>query len=685
MRELVSSPFLSLDGRSAAAGRACGPLVRNRPDLAPDAASGGILVAERAVPDDVPRILSAAGTLTLGGALLSHVSLLSREFGRPSVSLRPELRPRLIDGDGSAAGPLLEVGAVVGGGRPVLHEGDVVLLDGDGGSVLVPGEFDRGRSSVIAAVWRSLSRFGLDPDDRALDLLIDTLRRTDDPPVEFVLEAGLRFRVVPAGDPSRRLLAGLERAGIARERSGPLLARMRAAVLAEADRKCAAMLREVGEVAQPDDLERRMAHATALEHRWRALVVDLGGDPEALDDGCARLRAAADDRRAALRAEVLDAVDHAIRLPDGAFRHRIGGLHRLVRRAVAADLPGDVVERLRARLRGHVAEARIRAGDRVAVALEPIDPPYDVGLVGGKAAGLFGAFPVLPARCRIAPGFVVTTVAYHLHLLGETEDRLREASRSRDEDVVIERRARAAILSAEIPDEVEATVRREVAALGDVPLAVRSSANVEDGPHGSLAGQFDTWLGVRGAEAVLDRLRWCWASLWNARALRTLAAAGRSPLDAAQAVLIQPVVRTRAAGVLISRDPSGRPDTLLVNATWGLGEGISQGGTPGDLYWVRRSDGEAIASDPSGSDFRLVLDPERPGTVEERLPPALAGRPCLDAGDLVRLAEVARALEGAAGRAQDVEFGFDENDDLVVFQVRRLVAAPPRDEDRGLG
>jgi pyruvate,water dikinase len=327
-----------------------------------------------------------------------------------------------------------------------------------------------------------------------------------------------------------------------------------------------------------------------------------------------------------------------------------------------------------------VAEARVRAGDHVTVALEPTDPPYDVGLVGGKAAGLFGAFPVLPTGCRIAPGFIVTTVAYRLHLLGETEDRLRDAVRGQDDDVAIERRARAAILAAEIPDEVEEQVRREVIALGEVPLAVRSSASVEDGPSGSLAGQFDTWLGVRGPEAVLDRLRWCWASLWNARALRTLAAAGRSPLDAAQAVLIQPVVRTRAAGVLISRDPSGRPDTLLVNAAWGLGEGVSQGETPGDLYWVRRSDGTEIASDPSDAGVRVVLDPDRPGTVEERLPPALTGRPCLDADDLVRLAAVARALEGAAGRAQDVEFGFDRDGSLVVFQVRRLVASPPRDD-----
>ena len=90
-----------------------------------------MLVAERAVPDDIGRILASAGTLTLGGALLSHVSLLSREFGKPSVSLAgitpASLTERREDG-------LLVFDDVAGAAAPaVLDEGDVVLLDGDRG------------------------------------------------------------------------------------------------------------------------------------------------------------------------------------------------------------------------------------------------------------------------------------------------------------------------------------------------------------------------------------------------------------------------------------------------------------------------------------------------------------------------------------------------------------------------
>ncbi len=108
---------------------------------------------------------------------------------------------------------------------------------------------------------------------------------------------------------------------------------------------------------------------------------------------------------------------------------------------------------------------------------------------------------------------------------------------------------------------------------------------------------------------------------------------------------------------------------MLVNATWGLGEGISQGEIPGDLFWVRRSNGDVVAAEPGGGTRQIVLDPSGLGTVEVPLPADRIGRPCLDADDLRRLAALAQALEAATGRAQDVEFGFGPEGDLVVFQI----------------
>ncbi|HKB16157.1 MAG TPA: PEP-utilizing enzyme, partial [Planctomycetota bacterium] len=116
--------FLEVRGRGIAPGLACGPLRRNRPELSPKDAAGAILLAERAVPDDVPKILAAAGTLTFSGAVLSHVSLLCREFGKVSVSFAG-LTPVRFAHEGEEG--LLFVGA------RVLSDGDIVFLDGSRG------------------------------------------------------------------------------------------------------------------------------------------------------------------------------------------------------------------------------------------------------------------------------------------------------------------------------------------------------------------------------------------------------------------------------------------------------------------------------------------------------------------------------------------------------------------------
>jgi len=132
------------------------------------------------------------------------------------------------------------------------------------------------------------------------------------------------------------------------------------------------------------------------------------------------------------------------------------------------------------------------------------------------------------------------------------------------------------------------------------------------------------------------------------------------------------VIPVVAAGVLLSRDPEGDPGVLLVNAAWGLGESISQGEVPGDLYRLDRGTGAVLARLPGPQRTRVALDPTRPGTVDQPLPPELYGRPCLDDAVLARLAALGRTLEEAAGRALDLEFGVQPDATIVLFQARRV-------------
>jgi pyruvate,water dikinase len=654
-------------GRAIAPGLACGPLRRNRTELDPREVRGAVLLAERAVPDDIGRILASAGTFTLTGALLSHVSLLSREFGKPSVSLSGVTPARLSE-EGEEG--LLQLEDVVGAGtRAVLDEGDIVFLDGNRGLLTVPGGLDRPARDAVRRVYAAVSAFGQLPGDEVL--LRALLQTAEDPRTHgFLLEAAFPFRIVPSGPPARRLLEAL-RGPVPQAALERMIDALRERVLAEAAARCDETLVTLKAAEDLEDLQRGLRGLEVSLDRDLRLLDDLGADPDRLEQQLEPVLAAAGARRAEMEDELRRDVERALVLPDDVVRSRMGGLFRLLRRARAAHLDPDDVNRLHRRLAAQLAEERARAGTHLVVPLAA-GAPHDRALVGGKAHALLDVRDAAPHDCRIPRGFVVTSAAYRLHLLGETGEKLRLAIDAPD-DNAISRRARAALLSGDLPDEVREAIREAFDALGASRLAVRSSATIEDGPLGSLAGLFDTYLGVTGFSDLIDRVRWAWASLWNARAVSALNSIGLSPLRASQAVIVQEMIETRSAGVLFSRDPAGRSDTLLINATWGLGEGISQGEIAGDLFWVRRSTGELIASETGRATHRIELAPTGIGTVDVLLTPEQRGQPCLTAAELARVAALARSLEDVTGRAQDVEFGFDHGGELVVFQMRRIV------------
>jgi phosphoenolpyruvate synthase/pyruvate phosphate dikinase len=130
-------------------------------------------------------------------------------------------------------------------------------------------------------------------------------------------------------------------------------------------------------------------------------------------------------------------------------------------------------------------------------------------------------------------------------------------------------RARAAILASRVPAGVADAVKRAYRALGDdVPVAVRSSATAEDLPWASFAGQQDTFLNIIGADAVLDAVRRCWASLWTDRAVSYRRANGIDHATVRLAVVVQQVIEPQVAGVLFTADPvTGHRGHTVVDAS----------------------------------------------------------------------------------------------------------------------
>ncbi len=100
-----------------------------------------------------------------------------------------------------------------------------------------------------------------------------------------------------------------------------------------------------------------------------------------------------------------------------------------------------------------------------------------------------------------------------------------------------------------------------------IPVAVRSSATAEDLPFASFAGQQDTYLNVAGAEALLDAVQRCWASLWTDRAVSYRASLGIDQRRVQLAVVVQRMVEVEVAGVLFTANPlTGKRHQAVIDA-----------------------------------------------------------------------------------------------------------------------
>ncbi|HYI53063.1 MAG TPA: PEP/pyruvate-binding domain-containing protein, partial [Microlunatus sp.] len=204
----------------------------------------------------------------------------------------------------------------------------------------------------------------------------------------------------------------------------------------------------------------------------------------------------------------------------------------------------------------------------------------DLGPAGGKAANLG---ELVRSGSPVPPGFVVTTEAYREFV--DAND-LRRAVISLvpgpDADPSgFEAAARAIsdlFTAGVVPEALTAEIAEAYRGLGAGAVAVRSSATAEDLAGASFAGQQDSYLNISGTEAVLDAVRRCWASLWTGRAMAYRTRQGIDPAEVSLAVVVQELVDAESAGVMFTADPStGRRDTVLISAAWGLGEAVVGG------------------------------------------------------------------------------------------------------------
>jgi pyruvate,water dikinase len=301
----------------------------------------------------------------------------------------------------------------------------------------------------------------------------------------------------------------------------------------------------------------------------------------------------------------------------------------------------------------------------------------DVESAGGKGANLG---ELTGAGLPVPAGFVLTTAAYRAFVttsgIGDRVLALADVPRDAEPAAYEEpsTRIRALFASAEVPDEVARELLDARGELGGVAVAVRSSATAEDLEGASFAGQQDTFLNVRGPDALLAAVRDCWASLWTARAMAYRGRQGIDPAAVALAVVVQEMVDADAAGVLFTANPTtGRRDEAVVSAAWGLGEAVVGGAVSTDDVVVEKATGRVRSR--SVADKVVMTVATKDGTTEQPVPADRRSQPVLDDVDAAALVGLGTRIEQWFGAPQDIEWA-RAGGEFRIVQARPVTALP---------
>ena len=297
--------------------------------------------------------------------------------------------------------------------------------------------------------------------------------------------------------------------------------------------------------------------------------------------------------------------------------------------------------------------------------------------VGGKCASL-GA--MLQAGLPVPPAFAVTVKAFK-ESIGRTgvDAELQSVLRTIDASDVdalkrVSEQTRALVRESgaapAVVDAVGEAYESMCRELGpQLPVAVRSSATAEDLPGASFAGEHDTYLWVRGADRVVDKMIECWASLYTDRAI-AYREEMQFPHDAVwMSVGVQQMVEPKVSGVAMTLNPTnGDRSKVAIDSAWGLGEAVVSGEVTPDHFVIDKIVFEIVDRKISNKEMEtVVVDHE---VVRRPLDAERAGAPSLSDDEVKAVAKLARQAEKHFGRPQDIEWAIDGDGTVHLLQSR---------------
>jgi pyruvate,water dikinase len=290
----------------------------------------------------------------------------------------------------------------------------------------------------------------------------------------------------------------------------------------------------------------------------------------------------------------------------------------------------------------------------------------DIPLVGGKNASLGEMSRELSKKgVNIPPGFALNTKAYRRFFeFNKIDEKLKEIFAKFNPKSIKSlqetgRAARALIMKGDFPDDIKEEAILAYKKLSDeygieeIEVAVRSSGVAEDAPTMSFAGQFESFLNVKGEEELLEAIKKCLASAFGDRVIVYREERKVPHLKFALSVGVQKMIRSDlggASGIMFTIDTeSGFSNVVLINSVFGIGEEIVKGRLTPDEFYVFKPTGAIILKNLSPDHKEFSLSDQ----------------------EISKLAQWALIIERHYGLPQDIEWAKDgRTGELFIVQSR---------------
>jgi len=188
----------------------------------------------------------------------------------------------------------------------------------------------------------------------------------------------------------------------------------------------------------------------------------------------------------------------------------------------------------------------------------------------------------------------------------------------------------------------------------DVAVSVRS-AGTESRP-----GMFETYLNVKGKDDLFEKIKKVWASSYTTRAVAFRVNKGLPVLGDELGIAVPKMVNARSSGICFTVDPvTGDDSKIILEANWGLGEGVVSGAESVDGFIVDKQSFD-IAARQVGRKTTCVVNSEK-GAAWVDVPEKMQSVACVSDEEVIEIAKIARSVEMMLGCPQDTEWAIDSD------------------------